>query len=898
MATNNLPDPIVTKPISNVIVNIDAPDTTIDLSNYFDDPLTTGKVARFNLANTSGGTIGNGTINVVLFNQTGIGAPLTVQNFQSYVTAGSYTNSFIHRSVPGFIVQGGGYTYNNSTLGQISANPAVQNEFSTNRSNLRGTIAMAKLGSDPNSATNQWFFNLADNSTNLNNQNGGFTVFGQAIATNDLTTIDAIANVPIYNAGTAFTNLPLTKSAISDTNFIRFSSITVTQEDELKFSIVGNSQPTLVTPKITNQQLVLDYLPNQTGNSDITIRATNLFGEFIDYKFTATVLPTITLSSSNIAENQPINTVIGNLITTNTGNTFTYSLVTGTGATDNTLFTITGNQLKANAAFDFETKNSYTVRVRTTDQGGLFFDKQLTIGVSNANEIPTNITLSNNAVTENQAIGTIVGNLTTTDPDTANTFTYSLVTGTGATDNTLFTITGNQLKANAAFDFETKNSYTVRVRTTDQGGLFFDKQLTIGVSNANEIPTNITLSNNAVTENQAIGTIVGNLTTTDPDTANTFTYSLVTGTGATDNTLFTITGNQLKANAAFDFETKNSYTVRVRTTDQGGLFSEKQFTININNLDNIITGTIANENFSTTGEKDTINAQGGNDTITSSFENLQPNDSLNGGTGNDTLIITGGTATDAISISVNNTNNQLNIVGTTIINFEQFDLSGFGGKTNFLGAATNDWIKAGIGNDILNGGAGADTMIGGAGNDSYYVDNVGDSIIENANQGTDTVFTTITYTLAANVENLTLQGTTAINGIGNDLNNTITGNTVANTLNGGAGADTLIGGVGNDNLSLGLNDNAIDNVNYVLGDGVDTVTQFIRGIGGDKLNFSGITNLDVKTSGTSTQIRVGDGIGGNAGFGTGLLLVTLSGTTGFVAGDVNVNLFGGNFSFT
>ena len=187
------------------------------------------------------------------------------------------------------------------------------------------------------------------------------------------------------------------------------------------------------------------------------------------------------------------------------------------------------------------------------------------------------------------------------------------------------------------------------------------------------------------------------------------------------------------------------------------------------------------------------------------------------------------------------------------------------------------------------------------------MDNVGDSIIENANQGTDTVFTTITYTLAANVENLTLEGTTAINGTGNDLNNTITGNTAANVLiggagndilNGGAGADTLIGGVGNDNLSLGLNDNAIDNVNYVLGDGVDTVTQFIRGIGGDKLNFSGITNLDVRTSGTSTQIRVGDGIGGNAGFGTGLLLVTLSGITGFVAGDVNVNLFGGNFSFS
>lgn len=298
MTTNNLPDPIVTNPILNVVVNINAPDTTLNLSNYFDDPLTTGKVARFNLANTSTGTIGNGIINVVLFDQTGTGAPLTVQNFQSYLNTGSYTNSFIHRSIPGFIVQGGGYTYNNSTLTTIPSNPPVQNEFSTQRSNLRGTIAMAKLGNNPNSATNQWFFNLADNSSNLNNQNGGFTVFGQALGASDLTTIDAIAAVRTYNAGGAFTNLPLTQAAISDTNFIRFSSITVTQEDELRFSIVNNSKPTLVTPSISNKQLFLDYLPNQTGSSQITVRATNLFGEFIDYQFTATVLPTITLALS------------------------------------------------------------------------------------------------------------------------------------------------------------------------------------------------------------------------------------------------------------------------------------------------------------------------------------------------------------------------------------------------------------------------------------------------------------------------------------------------------------------------------------------------------------------------------------------------------------------------
>jgi Ca2+-binding RTX toxin-like protein len=161
--------------------------------------------------------------------------------------------------------------------------------------------------------------------------------------------------------------------------------------------------------------------------------------------------------------------------------------------------------------------------------------------------------------------------------------------------------------------------------------------------------------------------------------------------------------------------------------------------------------------------------------------------------------------------------------------------------------------------------------------------------------------------LGDNLEKLTLQGTTAINGTGNADHNLIIGNSVANTLtgnlgndtlNGGAGADTLIGGFGNDTLYLGLNDNAVDNVNYVLGDATDTVYHFVRGAGGDQLNFTGIASFDVITSGTSTLVRVGDGIDGNTGFGTGKLLVTLSGTSGFNSANVNLNLFGGNFLFS
>ena len=133
--------------------------------------------------------------------------------------------------------------------------------------------------------------------------------------------------------------------------------------------------------------------------------------------------------------------------------------------------------------------------------------------------------------------------------------------------------------------------------------------------------------------------------------------------------------------------------------------------------------------------------------------------------------------------------------------------------------------------------------------------------------------------------------------IGNPSSLTLTGTSGNDILIGGANSDTFNGGLGNDILYLGLNDNAVDNVNYASGDGADTVYQFVRGVGGDKLNFSGITNLDVMTLGANTEVRIGDGIAANTGFGTGQLLTTLSSTTGFTGADVNVNLFGSNFLF-
>jgi cyclophilin family peptidyl-prolyl cis-trans isomerase len=149
-----------------------------------------------------------GPIDIELYDE---GAPLTVANFLGYVGSGAYDSSFFHRSEPGFVIQGGGYRWIDqiSTFQRIPAGPPVTNEFSPTRSNVRGTVAMAKLGGQPNSATTEWFVNLANNASNLDNQNGGFTVFGKVTAPG-MAIVDRIAALRRVNyVGSPFSNLPV-----------------------------------------------------------------------------------------------------------------------------------------------------------------------------------------------------------------------------------------------------------------------------------------------------------------------------------------------------------------------------------------------------------------------------------------------------------------------------------------------------------------------------------------------------------------------------------------------------------------------------------------------------------------------------------------------------------------
>ncbi len=159
-----------------------------------------------------------GDFEVNLFDKT---TPKTVENFLSYVKANAYTNSIVHRTVPGALVQGGGYTYEGKMpLVSIKQNAAVSNE--PVYSNLRGTIAMAKRSDQPNSATNQWFINLSDKNAAdkahgyvLDTNNGGFTVFGQVVG-NGMQVVDAIAALSRFHMGPNFETFPLRNYSASD----------------------------------------------------------------------------------------------------------------------------------------------------------------------------------------------------------------------------------------------------------------------------------------------------------------------------------------------------------------------------------------------------------------------------------------------------------------------------------------------------------------------------------------------------------------------------------------------------------------------------------------------------------------------------------------------------------
>jgi hypothetical protein len=209
----------------------------------------------------------------------------------------------------------------------------------------------------------------------------------------------------------------------------------------------------------------------------------------------------------------------------------------------------------------------------------------------------TIVTLSATTVAENAGAGAVVGTFATTQGGNEVPRAYALVSGAGADDNADFTIEDGRLRARRSFNFEAEPIRSVRVRSTDAAGNAFEQAFVIRVGDVNERPRAMLLSGTQVAENVPLGTVVGSLTATDPDLGDRVTFTLVSGPGATDNTAFTIVGNELRTAAGIDFEAGSTRTVRVRGTDTQGRSKVTVFTITVTNVKEAPTITLPASGF-------------------------------------------------------------------------------------------------------------------------------------------------------------------------------------------------------------------------------------------------------------------------------------------------------------
>lgn len=289
----------------------------------------------------------------------------------------------------------------------------------------------------------------------------------------------------------------------------------------------------------------------------------------------------IGLSSASVRENAPAGTVVGALTNVDPGaGARTFALVGGDGSQDNGRFRIAGARLETAVPLDFEERSSRSIRVRATGADGSVVEQPLAIAVTNIDEAPTRVDLSPASVPENAPAATPVGELSV-DPDAGDTATFALVPGGGSQDNGDFRIVAERLVTDATFDFEQRPSRSIRVRGTDAAGAAIEQTLVIAVTNVNEAPAQIELSNAAVAEGQPAPTIVGALSNVDPDQGDTATFALVAGAGSRDNGDFRVVGAVLTTRAVLDAGEQPSATIRVRVTDGGGLTTDRVLDVTI-----------------------------------------------------------------------------------------------------------------------------------------------------------------------------------------------------------------------------------------------------------------------------------------------------------------------------
>ncbi len=553
--------PSVADPIGNQTIYEGGQPQTFNLNSSFSDRSTTHSLVQ--LLTTQG------VINMELIDPL---TPATVANLINYVNNGAYTNMINHRLALSngtkFVLQGGGFTFTNpnGTTGTITAIPTnspVVNEPGI--SNTYGTIAMAKLGGDPNSATSQFFFNLGDNTANLDNQNGGFTVFS-IVTGSGMDVVQAYSAYPVVNkssTNSALNELPLTGDTganfpanAKDANFSFVKSATTLQQGTpLTFSILSNSNPSVVTPTIVNGKLTLTPIAGSSGSSTITIKATNKDGKTVLQTFTVNavegVAPTIT-SADHTTFNAG---TAGTFTVTSTATpAATYSVSSGTLPTGVTLNATTGVLSSTTSAV----AGVYTFTISASNGVGTAATQPFTLTIAKA---PT-ITSAASTTFVQGSPSTF--NVTSTGTPAA---TYSVSSGTLPNGVTLNPTTGVlSSTADAAL-----GTYNFTISASNGVGSPATQPFTLTIAQA---AAPVFTSNNTASFTQGTA---GSFTFTATGTPAP-TYSVTSGTLPAGVSLNATTGVLSSTTAAV----AGVYTFTVSASNGVGTPANMPFTLNIN----------------------------------------------------------------------------------------------------------------------------------------------------------------------------------------------------------------------------------------------------------------------------------------------------------------------------
>ena len=398
--------------------------------------------------------------------------------------------------------------------------------------------------------------------------------------TNDAPTVsNAIANQSVNeDSGLSFT---VASDAFNDVDSGDSLTYTATLAD-------GSSLPSWLSFNASTRSFTGTPLNDNVGNISVKVTATDGSSTTVSDNFTLTInntndAPTV----SNAIANQSVNEDSGLSFTVasdafndvDSGDSLTYTATLADGSSlpswlsfNASTRSFTGTPLNDNVG-------NISVKVTATDGSSTTVSDNFTLTINNTNDAPTGVSLSATAINENSS-GVVIGNLSTSDVDSGDSFTYTL----SGDDASSFEVVNGQLKlkSSVSANYETKTSYAVTVTSTDSGSATAQQSFTVTVNDVNEAPTAMALSNSTIDESQ-LGITVGNLSVTDADTNNTFTYSV----SGTHQAWFEITSEgvlKLKDDTYADYEWYNSMSVTVTATDQGGLTYAKDFMISINDL--------------------------------------------------------------------------------------------------------------------------------------------------------------------------------------------------------------------------------------------------------------------------------------------------------------------------